>query len=120
MTANQKLVPIIRIDCRLDFDMISDQLIDGISMLQPFGQDNPEPLFCSDKVEVSFSKVIGKNHRRLTLRQRNSKLKKTVNAIWFNVEGENMHKEFFETIAFKLRWNHWNGKKSIQAVVENT
>ena len=118
MTADHAFTPRIRIDCRLEFDMISDQLIDAFSLLQPFGQSNPEPLFCADKVDVTFSKIIGKNHRRLTLKQRNSKLKKTVNAIWFNVEGDDMHKNYFETIAFKLRWNHWNGKKSIQAVVE--
>ena len=119
MTAGQELIPSIRIDCRLNFDMISDRLIDEISLLQPFGQNNPEPLFCTEKVDVTFSKIIGKNHRRLTLRQRNSKSNKSVNAIWFNVEGENIDKKYFDTIAFKLRWNHWNGKKSIQAVVED-
>ena len=118
MTAGQEIIPSIRIDCRLDFDIISDRLIDEISLLQPFGQDNPEPLFCTEKVDVTFSKIIGKNHRRLTLKQRNSKSNNTVNAIWFNVEGENLNKKHFDTIVFKLRWNHWNGKKSIQAVVE--
>jgi single-stranded-DNA-specific exonuclease len=119
MTGDQKFIPSIRIDCRLDFDMISDQLIDEFSLLQPFGQNNPEPLFCADKVDVSFSKIIGKNHRKMTLKQHNSKFKKSVNAIWFNVEEKNLHKTYFETIAFKLQWNHWNGKKSIQAIVEN-
>jgi single-stranded-DNA-specific exonuclease len=92
--------------------------MDELSMLQPFGQDNPEPLFCTEKVDVTFSKIIGKNHRKLILKQRNSKTNKTVNAIWFNVDGENLNKKYFETIAFKLHWNHWNGKKSIQAIVE--
>ncbi len=118
MTAGQEIIPSIRIDCRLDFDIISERLINEISSLQPFGQDNPEPLFCTEKVDVTFSKIIGKNHRRLTLKQRNSKSNNTVNAIWFNVEGENLNKKHFDTIVFKLRWNHWNGKKSIQAVVE--
>jgi single-stranded-DNA-specific exonuclease len=120
MTGDQKFIPSIRIDCRLDFDMITDQLIDEFSLLQPFGQNNPEPLFCADMVDVSFSKIIGKNHRKMTLKQRNSRLSKPVNAIWFNVDEEDLHKTYFETIAFKLRWNHWNGKKNIQAVVENT
>jgi single-stranded-DNA-specific exonuclease len=118
MTSRLVLRPKLCIDCRLDFDMISDRLMDELSMLQPFGQDNPEPLFCTEKVDVTFSKIIGKNHRKLILKQRNSKTNKTVNAIWFNVDGENLNKKYFETIAFKLHWNHWNGKKSIQAIVE--
>ena len=120
MTGDRLLVPKIRIDCRLDFDMISDRLIDEISLLQPFGQDHAEPMFCTDKVEVAFSKILGKNHRRLTLRQRSPRSNKTLNAIWFNVEGENLDKKYFDTIVFKLRWNHWNGKRSIQAIMENT
>lgn len=119
MTQDAKPVPKIRIDCRINLDIITDQFIDGISLLQPFGQDNPEPLFCADNVDVVFSKIMGQNHRRLTLKQRSPRSANTVNAVWFNVEGENLDKKYFDTIVFKLRWNHWNGKKSIQAIIED-
>ncbi|MEZ4577110.1 MAG: hypothetical protein R2875_03610 [Desulfobacterales bacterium] len=52
----------VKIDSRIDFDMISDALVDEISSLAPFGEDNPEPLFCAEHVVVAFSKVMGSKH----------------------------------------------------------
>ncbi len=118
MASDQAMIPNLRIDCRLDFDMISDRLIDELNLLQPFGQDNPEPLFCAENVVVKYSKIIGKNHRRFSFMQSNSRSDKAINAIWFNVSEDNIYKQHFDKIAFKLRWNHWNGKKSVQAIVE--
>ncbi|MEZ4549068.1 MAG: hypothetical protein R2874_00920 [Desulfobacterales bacterium] len=54
-------IPQVKIDSRIDFDMISDALVDEISRLRPFGEDNPEPLFCAEHVVVAFSKVMGAN-----------------------------------------------------------
>ena len=112
-------IPQVKIDSRIDFDMISDALVDEISSLAPFGEDNPEPLFCAEHVAVAFSKVMGGKHRRLTLRQPRSGSRKPLNAIWFNVEKDKMDMTHFERLVFKLKWNHWNGKKTIQAIIEH-
>ena len=115
MSADHQFTPRMQIDCQLDFDVISDQLIDDLSLLQPFGQKNPEPVFSADKVDVSFSKIIAKKHRRMTLKQRSSVSKKTVNAIWFNVEETNRQVHFFKKIAFNLEKKvrkHLNAQKS--------
>ena len=106
------------IDYLLDFDMISHQLMDEIGWLQPFGQGNPEPVFAAEQLDVVFSKIIGNNHRRLSIKQRYSRTGYTLNAIWFNVEGEDQHQKYYDRLVFKLRWNYWNGKKDIQAIIE--
>ncbi|MDA8405028.1 MAG: single-stranded-DNA-specific exonuclease RecJ [Desulfobacteraceae bacterium] len=118
MWRGKELTPSMHIDCLLDFDQISHRLVDEIGWLQPFGQSNPEPVFAAEQVDVVFSKMIGNNHRRLSIRQRHSKTGKTLNAIWFNAEGEDQHQKYYDRLAFKLRWNHWNGKKEIQAIIE--
>ncbi|MDO9264125.1 MAG: single-stranded-DNA-specific exonuclease RecJ [Desulfosalsimonadaceae bacterium] len=119
MGTAKDLTPTLSVDCLLDLDMISDQLINEIEMLQPFGQSNPEPVFAVENVDVVFSKIIGNNHRRLSIKQRHSKTGKSINAIWFNVEGEDQHQKYYDRLAFKLRWNYWNGGKSIQALIES-
>jgi single-stranded-DNA-specific exonuclease len=119
MTEDHKPAPRITIDTRLDFDMISDALVDEITSLAPFGPENPEPLFCAEHVDVAFSKLMGGKHRRLKLRQRRSNSQNTLNAVWFNVEGENADLHHFNLLVFKLKWNHWNGKKSVQAIIEH-
>lgn len=112
-------IPELTVDSLLTFDMISEKLMDELTLLQPFGQDNPEPLFCAKNVRVTHSKIIGNGHRRLSLVQGGNAAAHPLNAIWFNPDGDDQTRQHFDKLVFKLRWNHWNGKKSLQAMVEN-
>ena len=108
----------LSIDCELGFDDISDRLIDEIQSLTPFGNGNPEPLFIAKNVEVFSSKIVGKNHRSMLLKQSAGKIPKIFNAIHFNALTNAPLKDNFDRIAFRLRWNRWNGQKKVQIIVE--
>ncbi len=110
--------PKLSIECELDFDDLSDRLIDEIDSLTPFGTGNPEPLFIARNVEVFSSKIVGKNHRSMLLKQSGGKMPKIFNAIHFNSIANAPLKDNFDRIAFRLRWNRWNGQKKVQIVVE--
>jgi len=110
--------PKLSIDCELGFDDISDRLIDEIESLAPFGSGNPEPLFMAKNVEVFSSKIVGQNHRSMLLKQPIKKMPKIFNAIHFNALTDAPLKDYFNRIAFRLRWNRWNGQKKVQIVVE--
>jgi single-stranded-DNA-specific exonuclease len=45
---------------------------------------------------------------------------KTFKAIQFNVDTRIPLKDTFDQIAFRLRWNRWNGRKNAQIIVEET
>lgn len=117
MTKSDDFIPKISIDYELDFDDISDALIDEIESLKPFGSGNPEPLFMSRNVKVASSKIVGKNHRRMLLKQASENVGKTYNAIHFNIDPSIPLKEHFDQIAFRLRWNLWNEKKTSQLII---
>jgi len=118
MTKPDDFIPKISIDYELDFDDIADALIDEIESLKPFGSGNNEPLFMSRNVRVASSKIVGKNHRRMLLKQASGSAGKTFNAIHFNIDPSIPLKEHFDQIAFRLRWNRWNEKKSAQLIIE--
>jgi len=118
MTKPDDFIPKISIDYELDFDDISGALIDEIESLKPFGSGNHEPLFMSRNVRVASSKIVGKNHRRMLLKQASGSTGKTFNAIHFNIDLSIPLKEHFDQIAFRLRWNRWNEKKSAQLIIE--
>lgn len=113
-------VPELQIDCELKFDMITENLADELAGLEPFGEKNPEPLFFAQNVEVVFSKVIGEKHLRLMLRQPESKKKQTFPAVWFNIDPDRPVPRRLERLAFRLKWNHYNGRKDIQIIIEET
>jgi single-stranded-DNA-specific exonuclease len=112
------MVPQMYIDVELEFTDISEQLIDELESLAPFGAGNPEPIFMARNVSVAFSKIVGNNHRRMILKQTINSASKTVNAIHFNVDTGLPLADSFDRIAFKLRWNRWSGSKTAQLVIE--
>jgi len=108
----------ILIDYELDFDDISDSLVDELELLMPFGTGNTEPLFMARNLEVLSSKIVGENHRHVVLRQPSSKTGKVIHAIHFNINPHIAYKAYLERVAFRLRWNRWSGKKRLQIVIE--
>ncbi len=124
MTTSDDFVQTISIDFELNFDDISDALINELETLKPFGAGNHEPLFMAKNVRVIDSKIVGKNHRRMLLNQSAAGgTGNSFNAIHFNVDTNPPEyvggQEHFDQIAFRLRWNHWNGKKTAQIVIEH-
>ena len=120
MTTSDDFVQTIYIDYELNFDDISDALINELETLKPFGTGNHEPLFMAKNVKVIDSKIVGKNHRRMLLQQSAAGgTGNSFNAIHFNVDTNKNLKENFDQIAFRLRWNHWNGKKTAQIIIED-
>lgn len=108
--------PTILIDKELNLNQVSDRVIEELDSLQPFGKNNREPLFMARDVRVRYSSLVGSHHRRMRIGHTTGPL---LNGIHFNAAPETMNVEKFGKMAFRLRWNHWNGKKTAQVIVED-
>lgn len=111
-------VKTLDIDCELALSRISPELLDQLDRIAPHGEGNPEPLFMARNVRVVDSRIIGKQHRKMTLRQAETPTDRPVEAIQFNVDLRQLP-DRFDKVAFRLRWNRWNGRKSPQMIIEN-
>ncbi|MGD8460376.1 MAG: single-stranded-DNA-specific exonuclease RecJ [Desulfobacterales bacterium] len=111
--------PKLTVDTEVDFDDLSDVLVDEIENISPFGTQNPEPLFMTRNITVRSSKIVGNNHRRMVLTQGAGQSHKSINAICFNATDNLLRKTAFARIAFRLRWNRWNNNKTIQLIIED-
>jgi len=110
--------PELPIDHELDLNDISDNLVDELESLEPFGAGNPEPLYMAKNVSMLSSRIVGKHHCQMVLSRKSMENSNRFNAIQFNVDPNTSPVETFEKVAFRLRWNRWNGKKSIQLIIE--
>ena len=106
----------IRVDCELHLAQIQPVLMDLLARLAPFGQGNPEPFFLAREVTITRKKTVGRHHTRLTLTQKARNAQKHLEAIYFNTTRV---PDKARMAVFALRWNHWRGKKTIQAVIQN-
>ncbi len=117
-TRPHDFVPSITIDHQIHFSDISPSFVNDLEKLQPFGEQNPEPLFLAKNVNILFSRIVGEKHRQLRLGQSTSKSSGPFSAIQFNISPEAPAPTFYEQVAFRVRWNRWNGDKTIQLILE--
>jgi single-stranded-DNA-specific exonuclease len=111
-------LPTLNVDCELGLGDISEDLVDQVAHLMPFGAGNPEPMFMARDVAVVSSSRVGQHHRRMTLRPAAGPAERCFRAIHFHVDPLAAARDRFERMLFKLRWNHWNGSKSVQLLIE--
>lgn len=56
----EELTEVIHIDMALPFSYVSEQLVEELSLLEPFGKGNTKPVFAARNVQVLESRVLGK------------------------------------------------------------
>ena len=118
-TPEENFIPSLTIDAVMDLPEISTGLIDALEDLMPFGPGNHVPLFMAGNVKVDQVKIIGGKHRQLTLKCPGLP-GGIIKAIQFNVDPSTPRPDHFMRIAYRLQWNHWNGRKTPQIVIEET
>jgi single-stranded-DNA-specific exonuclease len=109
----------LEIDAELDFDGISEDLLNQLERLMPFGSGNPEPIFMAQDVTVLSAKWVGGNHRQMLLRQGGGSGSRSLRAIEFHGDPGSAHPLRFQRLAYRLRWNRWNSSRTIQILVED-
>ncbi len=134
---DEMLIPKVVIDIRLPLGFLSEQLIDELKRLEPYGKCNDRPLFAEKDLKVKSAFVIGKNASGLRLRVQNQ-YGKEMDALYFgDVE------EFFQyikenygveeadrlktgrtlqntlAVTYTPRINEYNGFKNIQIMIQN-
>jgi len=109
----QDMAPKIEVDARLSLESINPQALKEIEMLLPFGHKNPQPVFRAGPLKVTYSRVVGKDHLKLKVKEKGV----TFDCIAFRkaelhpLEGKSVD------ILFNLGTNTWQGIESIQLVV---
>lgn len=63
----QDITPKLYLDAKVNFDAITFEFLDSISLLEPFGNENPAPIFYCEVKQVWPPKIIGKTHLKLYL-----------------------------------------------------
>ncbi|MDL2321964.1 single-stranded-DNA-specific exonuclease RecJ [Desulfosarcina sp. OttesenSCG-928-B08] len=119
MTAGPGASASLSIDATLPLSHITADLMAQVDQLEPFGQGNPRPVFMAQNIRLRSHKIFGGNHCQMIL-ERGAGTADTLSAIWFNIpDSMPPVSAGFEKIAYRLQWNHWNGNRQIQLVIED-
>lgn len=99
------LTPKVSIDMTLPFSMITEEQIEELELLEPFGKDNTKPLFAEKEIEILSGRVLGKEQNVLKLRLADASGRQ-LDGIYFG-----------DTVAFLEYMNHKFGKDTVVAML---
>lgn len=107
------LIQEIVIDAEINFKDINQSFYRVLCQMEPFGPENPKPVFLARRVRNSgYSKVVKELHLKFSLKQEQTIL----NGIGFGLANKYPLLENDQPIdvAFTLDENEWNGNRSLQ------
>ncbi len=110
-------IPVLNIDCKLNPASLSLDILNSIDLLEPFGAENPQPLFGLFNMEIIGIQSVGSGkHIRLGLRRKNN----TISAILFSVSIEEFEYKIGDMvdIAVKIGSNEYQGRQQLSIQVK--
>jgi single-stranded-DNA-specific exonuclease len=109
------LSPVQYIDASIKLNELDWDFYKQLKSLQPFGQNNPEPIWMLHRIGViGKPRIVGKKHLKLTVGSRDRKFE----AIAFNYSLKQLPDGLID-IAFTLKENFWNGNTSLQLQIKD-
>ena len=112
----------VMIDVILPIDFLTQNFIEQLDILEPFGKGNEKPVFAQSNVKASRAEIIGKNKNvlKITFNSRNCKSGVCFHDIETKEQLLNQNGKLYD---FKMLYyptlNEWNGVTSIQANVQD-
>ena len=108
---------VLDIDCEIYPDELSLDTVDSIAALEPYGEGNPQPVFLLRDAKLTYLKVVGEKHTRVSLRCG----RLGYDAIYYNTLPDSMDVSAGDDVdvACALGVNEYNGQKNVQIVIKD-
>ncbi len=112
----ESLIPELKIDTAISFAAITPSLYAILQQMEPFGPDNPRPVFVARGVRDSgYSRIVKDLHLRFVVKQDQH----TFTGIGFNLAEKYYLLQMDKPVdlVFTIDENEWNGSTSLQLKV---
>lgn len=114
----QAAVPVLHIDCKLNPSSINTDMLSSMEILEPYGADNPQPLFGLYNMQITgVQPVGGGKHLRITVSKKGCSL----TAIMFSVSPDEFPYKVSDTVdlAVKLTSNEYMGRTQVNVQIKD-
>lgn len=115
---DQDVIPKLYLDAKIHFNELTFDFMESLSLLEPFGNENPHPILYCDAMQIWPPKVVGKYHLKLFLEQGDRMLE----GIAFGLadrKDQIRRKNILLQIAFTPHINLFLNKASIQLQIKD-
>jgi len=115
------LIPRIDIDMEISLSSLDHGVVEEVARLEPFGQSNRMPLFCSRNLKLASSpRVIKGEHIKFQVTDGNKDFEAIGFGLARNTDAESLLKRYprFD-LAYTVSFNTWQGLNTIQLKIED-
>ncbi len=116
-TSIKELKPFVKIDLLLEPSDISVNLVEEISKLEPFGAENPSPVFALNNMKLKQKRLMGSDNSHLRLILGSDAYEFT--SIRWQKGDVNLKTGDSLDIAFHPQLNEFNGTTSVQLIIDD-
>ncbi len=115
----EDFVSTIDIDGAIGFDCLTMQQVSALDMLEPYGQDNPEPLFAMSDAFISKARAVGAKKNHLSFAITNGVENAT--AIYFHCNETEDYVSYVAPVdlVFSAQIEEWRGRKQLKLKVRD-
>ena len=110
---NIDITPILTITGYLMVEDINWDFYNQMQKLEPFGKDNPEPIWILENVDIVSRRLLGGNHLKIEIQTPEGR----VGGIKFNYEGKLPTNK--ASLAFTIGSNTFRGETSLQLLIQD-
>lgn len=114
----QDILSKLYLDASVSFDELTFDFMESLSLLEPFGNENPSPILYSDTIQTWPPKIVGKYHLKLFLEQNERQLEGMAFGL-VDRRDEIRAKNIPLRIAFTPHVNTFLNKTSIQLQIKD-
>lgn len=113
--------PQLKIDLVLTTDEITEDFVDQVNQLGPFGIGNPEPLVLVKDATLNQVRIIGKDQTHLKLAIQSSDTTTPLQTIGFGQADQGRYLKVGQKVSVvgKVGFNEWNGQRMVQLMQED-
>lgn len=84
MIQPDQMRPLVEVDARLQWSQLNPHLIELLSRMEPFGKDNPSPLFVLEEVRIAAQRFLGSEAKHLKLVLQSQDPKQPLDGLFWN------------------------------------
>lgn len=113
---NDDLIPTIEIDMEIKITDLNWEVLDQLSLFEPYGQENPKPLMVSRNLKILEIQPVGKdsNHLRIHVQEDGKDVFKTIAFSAAQSWGNQLRVGQKVDLVYEPSINEWNGSRELQ------
>lgn len=115
---DQDVISKLQLDAKIHFGDLTFDFMESLNLLEPFGNENPAPVFYAEAKQIWPPKVVGKSHLKLYLEQ-NDRLLEGIGFGMAERRSQLLKKNLKLQIAFTPHINIFLNKSSIQLQIKD-